>query len=46
VIVRRGTSAQRQLRVYDEARARGATDREALRAVVEWLRLETAAGLG
>ena len=30
----------------DEARARGATDREALRAVVEWLRLETAAGLG
>ncbi|MFO1457334.1 MAG: carboxylate-amine ligase [Steroidobacteraceae bacterium] len=44
-IVERGTSAQRQLAVYRQARARGATDREALQAVVEWLRLETAAGL-
>lgn len=44
-IVRRGTSAQRQLRIYTGARARGATDLEALRAVVEWLRTETAAGL-
>ncbi len=44
-IVRRGTSAQRQLRVHAAARAGGATDHEALRAVVEWLRTETAAGL-
>jgi carboxylate-amine ligase len=43
-IVARGTSAQRQLRLYREARERGATDREALRAVVDWLRTETAAG--
>jgi carboxylate-amine ligase len=45
-IVRRGTSAQRQLATYRDARARGATDREALRAVVQWLRTETAAGGG
>jgi carboxylate-amine ligase len=44
-IVRRGTSAQRQLAIHDQARHRGATDREALQAVVEWLRSETAAGL-
>jgi carboxylate-amine ligase len=44
-IVRPGTSAQRQLGVYGQARDRGATEREALRAVVEWLRAETAAGL-
>ena len=42
-IVRRGTSAQRQLGCFRQARARGATEREALRAVVEWLRAETAA---
>ncbi len=45
-IVRRGTSAQRQLAIYREARGRGASDREALRAVVRWLRAETAAGCG
>jgi carboxylate-amine ligase len=44
-IVRRGTSAQRQLRCFREARERGATEREAMQAVVEWLRTETAAGL-
>jgi carboxylate-amine ligase len=44
-IVRRGTSAQRQLGLYRQARARGATEREALQAVVAWLRIETAAGL-
>lgn len=44
-IVRRGTSAQRQVQRYAAARERGATDREALQAVVEWLRTETAAGL-
>jgi carboxylate-amine ligase len=45
LIVERGTSAQRQLALYAQARERGATDREALRAVVDWLRTETAAGL-
>lgn len=44
-IVARGTSAHRQEWVYDTARARGATEREALRAVVDWLVQETAAGL-
>jgi carboxylate-amine ligase len=45
-IVARGTSAHRQVRVYEEARARGASEREALNAVVDWLIRETAAGLG
>ncbi len=44
-IVRRGTSAHRQVAVYEAARSAGASEREALRAVVEWLRAETAAGL-
>ncbi|MGB8273829.1 MAG: carboxylate-amine ligase [Alphaproteobacteria bacterium] len=44
-IARRGTSAHRQLRVYDEAVAKGASAREALRAVVDWLAAETIAGL-
>ena len=44
-IVERGTSAQRQLACYHQARERGATEREALRAVVAWLQRETAAGL-
>jgi carboxylate-amine ligase len=42
-IVRRGTSAHRQVAVYDAARRAGASEREAMRAVVEWLRAETAA---
>ncbi len=44
-IVARGTSAHRQEAVYQTSRARGATEREALRAVVDWLRQETAANL-
>jgi carboxylate-amine ligase len=42
-IVRRGTSAHRQGTIYDAARRAGASEREAMRAVVEWLRAETAA---
>ena len=45
-ILTRGTSAHRQLAVYDEARQRGASDREALKAVVGFLINETASGLG
>ena len=41
-IVRRGTSAHTQVDVYEKARKRGATEREALRAVVDWLVTETA----
>lgn len=44
-ILRRGTSAHRQVGVYDRARSQGATEREALRSVVQWLREETARGL-
>jgi len=44
-IVRRGTSAHRQVSVYTAAKARGATEREALAAVVDWLVQETASGL-
>ncbi|MBK7250030.1 MAG: carboxylate-amine ligase [Gammaproteobacteria bacterium] len=43
-IVSRGTSAHRQLRVFEQARADGASEREALEAVVDWLVRETAAG--
>ncbi|MDP6706984.1 MAG: carboxylate-amine ligase [Alphaproteobacteria bacterium] len=41
-IVRRGTSAQHQLRVYAEALAAGAGEHEAFQAVVDWLIAETA----
>jgi carboxylate-amine ligase len=41
-ILRRGTSAHRQIRTYDEARAAGASEREALSAVVDFLIRETA----
>ena len=44
-ILRRGTSAHRQVSVYEAAKARGATEREALAAVVDWLVQETANGL-
>ena len=44
-ILSRGTSAHRQVRVYDEAKASGASEREALIAVVDWLVKETASGL-
>ena len=36
-IPERGTSAQTQLRIYNERRADGATQEEALRCVVQWL---------
>jgi carboxylate-amine ligase len=38
----RGTSAHRQLAIYEQARREGATEAAALRAVVEWLVTETA----
>ncbi|MBB4284354.1 carboxylate-amine ligase [Roseospira goensis] len=44
-IIRRGTSAHSQLRVYHESLAAGATSEEALRAVVAMLREETMAGV-
>ena len=44
-ILRRGTSAHRQVRVYEEARAAGASEREAQRAVVDFLVKETTANL-
>ncbi|MGH8324449.1 MAG: carboxylate-amine ligase, partial [Steroidobacteraceae bacterium] len=44
-ILSRGTSAHRQVRTFDAARSGGATQREALQAVVDFLIRETAAGL-
>jgi carboxylate-amine ligase len=44
-ILSRGTSAHRQVAIYDDARSRGASEREALRAVVNFLIAETAAGI-
>jgi carboxylate-amine ligase len=44
-IVQRGTSAHRQLQAYEAAKANGASDREALTAVVDWLVKETASNL-
>ncbi|MGH7029224.1 MAG: carboxylate-amine ligase [Stellaceae bacterium] len=44
-ILVRGTSAHRQLAVYAEALAAGATRRDALSAVVDWLIEETVRGL-
>jgi carboxylate-amine ligase len=41
-ILARGTSAHRQLAIFDEALAAGATRHEALAAVVDWLISETA----
>ncbi|MGH8137921.1 MAG: carboxylate-amine ligase [Steroidobacteraceae bacterium] len=41
-ILARGTSAHRQIRTYDEARVAGASEREALQAVVDFLIRETA----
>jgi carboxylate-amine ligase len=41
-IVERGTSAHRQLEIYHAARAAGADESAALRAVVDWLIEETA----
>jgi len=44
-ILMRGTSAHRQIRMYEEARAAGASGREALQAVVDFLIRETQANL-
>ncbi|HUC69595.1 MAG TPA: carboxylate-amine ligase, partial [Stellaceae bacterium] len=44
-IVARGTSAHRQLAIFDAARATGASRAEALSAVVDWLIAETVRGL-
>jgi glutamate---cysteine ligase / carboxylate-amine ligase len=44
-IVARGTSADRQLSIYREARLQGADEREALNAVVDWLIAETVVGV-
>lgn len=44
-IISRGSSAHWQIRTYEEARAAGASEREALQAVVDFLIRETAAGL-
>ena len=44
-ILKRGTSAHRQIRTYEEARAAGASEREALQAVVDFLIRETKANL-
>ena len=43
VILKRGTSAHQQLDVYQTARRQGATDGEALSAVVGWLARTTCA---
>lgn len=44
-ILEQGTSSDRQLRVYQQAQAAGATDDEALREVVKHLRAETMRGV-
>jgi glutamate---cysteine ligase / carboxylate-amine ligase len=44
-IAARGTSAHRQLAVFDRALSQGATRSEALSAVVDWLIAETAEGV-
>ncbi len=44
-IIERGTSAHRQIAVYDEAMEGGAGKQEALKAVVDWLVEETVRGL-
>jgi len=41
-IVERGTSAHRQVAVYEAARESGASENDALGAVVDWLVEETA----
>lgn len=43
VVLKRGTSAHQQLAVYQTARSQGATDGEALSAVVGWLARTTCA---
>ena len=45
-ILSRGTSAHRQLAVYESQRRKGASEQHALEAVVDWLIEETTAGTG
>ncbi len=45
-IVKRGTSAHRQIAIYDQAIESGAAEQEALKAVVDWLIEETVSGIG
>lgn len=45
-ILARGTSAHRQIAVYDAAKTAGADEKEALHAVVDWLVEETMHGIG
>jgi carboxylate-amine ligase len=45
-ILLHGTSAHRQIRMYEQARAAGASGREAMQAVVDFLIRETQARLG
>ena len=44
-IIRRGTSAHRQVAIYREALEQGATGWEALAQVVDWLVEETMVGI-
>ncbi|MFX9299595.1 hypothetical protein ABTO34_20745, partial [Acinetobacter baumannii] len=44
-IVARGTSAHRQIAIYQEALAAGAGEDEALRRVVDWLVEESMVGV-
>ena len=44
-ILARGTSADRQLTIFEQALSAGATRAEALAAVVDWLIAETARGV-
>jgi carboxylate-amine ligase len=44
-ILARGTSAHRQIKVFDDAIAAGASRAQALSAVVDWLIAETARGV-
>ena len=45
-ILARGTSAHRQVAVYEAERRSGATEQQALEAVVDWLIEETTARTG
>ncbi len=44
-ILQRGTSADRQIQVYEEALAAGMSEEEAPRVVVDWLISETTLGV-
>jgi len=44
-ILKRGTSAHRQISIYEEAKVKGASEQDALNAVVDWLVSETVEGV-